>query len=647
MKKYVFLVKGIEDLTGGPRYVNNKCRWLKEHGWNVIVFWSYDVGHAQLEHLKPFDKKDYIIHELQFYPCWFTKHHQKRVLDRIVLQIGQADQMVVESNKLQLGAWGEMLAQRLGVKHINFVTTEKIRIQNKSSFDFFYTKLKRKEFFAINAPQVKNLFSKFIDIEHPEDYFWSAMMGVEVEDYEFPDFDRMPQADYTITSFGRTKGYFPKMLEELRLFLLKHTDKTFNVFFLGDLNNESLIHEKINLDNVNLVLHPKAVVVIPRQVFTKSDVIIATAGCAALASRNGGKVISMDVNNNKPLGLYGYTTWDTNTFSGKYPNKLSLTEWLQVLLVDRTEYEPMEDARVAQSFDDQIRYATPPDGKYLDVTKVKEKITRWDNFLIILSKLGMFKVVDYLFFKKKRQLTDNQRLKERTNNNRRLPVIVEFNGLPGLGKTTVANILNEELKKLGYKTVMRNYGTGILGTLYHRCPRLYNADLYRKVCSYSYNILPKGKKRTHVNFIPTYVYKYECILKQSGADFAIIDEALIQFLTAIAFKDRIPVSDSTLALIEKIKSIGVGFIRVDCVNDIEVAADRIMSRPSRGLIFETMQKSELIKTLQIEAANFDYLRSAFSHIYKGQHVISIDTVRKKPEDNAEVIKNQILKLSSV
>ena len=33
------------------------------------------------------------------------------------------------------------------------------------------------------------------------------------------------------------------------------------------------------------------------------------------------------------------------------------------------------------------------------------------------------------------------------------PIIVEFNGLPGLGKTTVATSLIEELRLSGYKTI--------------------------------------------------------------------------------------------------------------------------------------------------------------------------------------------------
>ena len=403
MKKYVILCKGIEDLTGAPRYVNNKCRFLKEQGWEVFVFWSYDVSHAQLEHLIPFDKKEFIFHELLFFPCWFTKCRQKSVIAKIVKQIGEADQIVVESNKLQLGAWGEMLARKLKAKHINFVTTEKIKIHNKYTFDFCYAKLQRHEFFCINSAMAKHMFSNFISLEHPENYYWSASSGVEVKEYGFPAFDELPYADYTITSFGRTKSYFPYMLEELRSFITQHPDKTFNIFFLGDLKNIPEIQQKLKLGNVHLALHPEAIKVVPLQLFTKSDVVIATAGCASLAARKGGKVLSMDVNRHKPLGLLKYTTLDSNTYSGKYENNLSLSEWLQTLLIDRAVFQLMPQTGIPHSFDYQMQYATPPDGVYLDTSKVCERITKNDKLWMFLSKIGLFSLVDYLYFKKRRK----------------------------------------------------------------------------------------------------------------------------------------------------------------------------------------------------------------------------------------------------
>ena len=370
------------------------------------VFWSYDVSHAQLEHLIPFDRKEYVIHELQFYPCWFSKFRQKRVIERIVRQIGLAELYVVESNKLQLGAWGELLAQRLKAKHISFITTEKIKIQNKGTFDFFYTKLQRGEQFSINAPQAKNLFSNFIALEHPDNYYWSAMQGVEVEEYPFPEFDEMPKADYTISSFGRTKGYFPYMLDELESFVTTHRDKTFNVFFLGDLKETESIRIKLEKKNVHLVLFPQAVGVVPKQIFTKADVVIATAGCAYLAAENGGKVISMDVNKNVPLGLLGYTTNDSNTDSGKNVIHITLSEWLHILLIEKKEYPRISYSTPIHGFDYQMQFVTLSDGFYYDTSKVQERITRHDKIIKGLIKLGLFRLVDFLFFAKRKKKAD-------------------------------------------------------------------------------------------------------------------------------------------------------------------------------------------------------------------------------------------------
>ena len=68
MKKYVFLTQSISGITGNQRYVNNKCRWLRQNGWEVLVFWNYNVSPVELEDVKCFDEKKYIHHELKFYP---------------------------------------------------------------------------------------------------------------------------------------------------------------------------------------------------------------------------------------------------------------------------------------------------------------------------------------------------------------------------------------------------------------------------------------------------------------------------------------------------------------------------------------------------------------------------------------------------
>ena len=401
MKKYVFITQSISGITGNQRYVNNKCKYLRENGWEVIVLWDYNITPVQLENVKCFDDIKYIHHELKFYPSWFTERGRNKVLDKLVTIIGEADQIVIESNKLELGAWGELLAKRLQCKHINFVTTEKLKIRNKSTFDFCYTKLQKSEFFTITESAVRHLFSNFCTIEHPENYYWSAMPGVEVKEYSFPVFDNMPKADYTIASFGRRKGYFPYMLKELNQFFSQHLDKSFNVFFLGGLSDENEIQCNLTSNNINLVIYPEEVKIVPQQIFTKSDVVIASAGCAWLSANNGCKTISMDVNRKVPLGLLLYTTLESNTYSGKYQNDKSLSEWLKTLLIDKVEIEPMQEKLVQHGFDYQMQFIKNCDYNYIDSTKVKERITHYDGLCSLLVKVGLFHLVEYIYFNKR------------------------------------------------------------------------------------------------------------------------------------------------------------------------------------------------------------------------------------------------------
>lgn len=400
MKKYVFITQSISGITGNQRYVNNKCKLLREKGWEVIVLWNYNISPVELEHVKCFDSEKYIHHELKFYPSWFSRRGRNKVINRLSKVIGDAEQIVIESNKLELGAWGELLAKKLHCKHINFVTTEKKVIQNKDTFDFCFAKLQKNEFFTITESAVKYLFSKFVDIKQPERYYWSATPGVEVDEYDFPFFDNLPKADYTITSFGRTKGYFPYMLEELRIFISQHSELSFNVFFLGGINDETRIREKLTLENTHLVIYPKELKVVPRQIFTKSDVVIASAGCAWLSANNGCKTISMDVSRNVPLGLLLYTTLESNTYSGKYKNDKSLSGWLHSLLIEKKCYTLIENKVIPHEFDYQMKFIDDCDYNYIDSTKVEEKMTRRDGFYAFLVKIGLFHVVEYFYYKR-------------------------------------------------------------------------------------------------------------------------------------------------------------------------------------------------------------------------------------------------------
>lgn len=400
MKKYVFITQSISGITGNQRYVNNKCKLLRENGWEVIVLWNYNISPVQLEHVKCFDDKQYIHHELKFYPSWYTNCQRKKIIDRLARIVGEADQIVIESNKLELGAWGELLAKKLRCKHINFITSEGVSIRNKPTFDYCYAKLLKNEFFNINTASVKRFFSNFISIEHPEKHYLSASPGVEVEQYAFPTFDNLPKADFTITHFGRYKKYIPNVVNEIERFTTKYQDKTFNFFLLGNTQLRDAVIGKLNQSNVNVVFHPE-VTIIPKQIFEKSNVVIGSAGCARIASMYMPYVIAMDVKTCEPLGLLRRTTLDSNAASGKYRNDKSVGKWLESILIARESYPLLDIQCIPHRFDYQMQLVEKCDYQYFDTTKVKEKLTRHDSFYAFIVKMGLFRVVEYLFFTKR------------------------------------------------------------------------------------------------------------------------------------------------------------------------------------------------------------------------------------------------------
>lgn len=218
-------------------------------------------------------------------------------------------------------------------------------------------------------------------------------------------------------------------------------------------------------------------------------------------------------------------------------------------------------------------------------------------------------------------------------------VIVEFNGLAGLGKTTITNALKGELQKDGYK-VIGNYRHSCFHSLRPLFCIPYSFSLYRLVKRYADSIVPYKKDRVYTHWTNHFVRMYKSIEKHSDADFAIIDEAIIQFLVAMGLSDHLPKSDLLLDVVQKIKTMGVGFVRVDCENHVESAYERILSRPAKGMYYEKWSREELLSQLKTEADNFKTLRTVFSEVYPEQTVISIDTIHT-PGDNASIIKKII------
>lgn len=327
MKTYVFFANTMAGISGGPIYVRNKMRYLKEIGWNVVVIDNTAIKKAPilLEEFNPYS--DFRFCELLFPPFWFTKFQRKNIINKILTVIGPAERYVIESTQIILSEWAEILASELNAKHLIYLINENDVIKSDSLFEFLSFKYDRNELFTITPRTCINLFSRYSKKINLETCYWNAGVSNTIENYEVPRLSSIPKADFNIGYFGRYKQIIPYVCKELREFCLTHPDIRINFIVLGfDKFNkdDQILLRTENLNVINLgELSP-----IPKLFFDITDVIIASAGCASISYKYGARVITMSVEKDQALGILGYTTEANMSEDGFIVDNRSLSELL-------------------------------------------------------------------------------------------------------------------------------------------------------------------------------------------------------------------------------------------------------------------------------------------------------------------------------
>ena len=78
--KYVFLTNSMGGYSGGPTYVRTKLKYLKEIGWEVLVFDSTGDTNAEIKMESFLDFKNNRYQELYYNPFWLRKSRRNKKL---------------------------------------------------------------------------------------------------------------------------------------------------------------------------------------------------------------------------------------------------------------------------------------------------------------------------------------------------------------------------------------------------------------------------------------------------------------------------------------------------------------------------------------------------------------------------------------
>ena len=341
-KKYIFLTFPIYIMGGGQNYVRSKLKYLINDGWKVYIF--FRENHLYTECLFE-ELKDYVKGGIEYWHAVPDKIYGTigyyTILFKMLKHIGyQKDtqcQYFIESNDETFTVWGEILAQIVSGKHIYFTLSENFGLMGAEYYgkyiDYFKYKLERHELAGIAESSVHRMFEGYIDVPASKEYMLTAASEDNIRDINSPLVEQLPYQDWNIAYFGRgDKRYLPYILYEIRLFCRKYSTRKIHFIIISVLGEaeQSLLEKLRDVENLTVnclgYFNP-----IPSKLFQKIDVMIAGAGCANIAYRQGLPVIIPDAHLFTGAGILGYTTHSTLYGEHEY----SYVELLENVLITK------------------------------------------------------------------------------------------------------------------------------------------------------------------------------------------------------------------------------------------------------------------------------------------------------------------------
>lgn len=398
MKKYIFLTPGITNMGGSEMYTYNKWRYLSTHGWDVNIFYFNTAGTFLLNELSRY--KDNCIPDLRYGVSFFTRKQQEQILNRLIVNVNAGDEVVVESHVYNLTLWGELIAAKIGAKHILKCMEENIEQINVREAAFVEYKLKRNEVLNSTPKSLNRYFGKLYKDSYRQ--YSHGPMGSycsNVVTHKISYNLQIDKKDYNILSIGRLeKDYVLPTLTQVKCFVEQHPEHTFNLIVIGGdpkgrgQNNISNIFKGVH--NISLYftgyMYP-----IPSNLITINDVAIASSNSVLVPSNEGVPTIAIDVHDNLPIGIYGRTT--NNKFLREKESPVSVVDLLEDVLINEKypKTEPIyynEDAELEAVFGKQVDFLSlsPGDGNAYAVNELYSPVKRvYDRTKKILHNIGL------------------------------------------------------------------------------------------------------------------------------------------------------------------------------------------------------------------------------------------------------------------
>ena len=390
MRKYVIFTPCIINMGGAQMYVRNKCIHMHEQGWDVDIITS-QYGVIYIHDLK---KYDYVIPELGFNYFLFSKTKRERIIQDILkrLQCDRYDEIVIESTCISESTWAEVVAERIGGRHLFYNLQEHNNISSKVVQAFLIFKYLRHELVGIVEKSLYNMFLPFRPINKDASYSLPACCNNVVEDIESPLLEQIKNyhRDYIVGCLSRLdKPFVIPALKDFISYVTLHPEKQYLLLMIGGAPEKSTYVSDIrklfiDVKNVNLII-TGYLFPVPLKLFELCDAFFTSAGSTRVCMRSGVPSISYDANDFRPIGILGRTTKNT-LLRGDNEHPIELSELLDDILVNKKylkEASIYHLYKVDFSLHDKFLAQMSPTKEYFDFENVqKDGAERKLSFLL-------------------------------------------------------------------------------------------------------------------------------------------------------------------------------------------------------------------------------------------------------------------------
>lgn len=381
MKTYIIICAFADKIAGGPIYNANKVRYMKEKGWNVVVVRT-DVGtRAAIPGLEEYFKN--FLPEAGYIPTEFTKCQREKLLKILLSYVPcNAGETVIETGNDYTAYWGELLAERIGARHIVIFLDEQNPFVNARTIQFFKFKYERHEMACISKEVMQALFKKAgINLSLEQCYGLPCNCTNSLDDYDSSITDKIPSGDYNIGYVGRLeKPFLPAILDAFETFILENADKTIALTFFGaafDKETERQITKRFcAFPNVRLLI-TGYIYPLPVKALHKISLFVSGAGSANVACKAGCYSLKVNVLSYQPDGIITSTTPIRTV---KNPKCKSILDYMNWILKDGRNLPPRPEVdyehdweKVEQNFDLHLEFLSKvaPKLEYFDLRDIR------------------------------------------------------------------------------------------------------------------------------------------------------------------------------------------------------------------------------------------------------------------------------------